>query len=192
MRQDTIRRKLIMSGQEPGCQKWRMKEFEYLRLELNNRIDFLHKTITLAVIIWLVLFITFFQLILSGLSFSYLVTFLLFVPIIFDLLGYNYQSNQNSLESIPKYIHEVIRLQAKDMSGQNILGWEEFFAIQKKPFKFESTFKVFPFVLPSVIPFLLLVLGVSLNPFQRMLFWVDIIFLIFLLENFRYKLRRVK
>jgi hypothetical protein len=187
-----MRQETMMRGQEPGCQQWRMKEFEYLRLELNNRIDFLHKTITLAVIFWLVLFITVFQLILRGLSVSYLITYLLFVPIIFDLLGYNYQSNQNSLESIPKYIHEVIRLQARDMSAQDVLGWEKFFAMQKVPFKFESTFKVFPFVLPSAIPFVLLAMRVSLNPFQQILVWVDIIFLVFLLESFRYKFRRVK
>jgi hypothetical protein len=182
-----------MTGrQDVDCQQWRIKEFECLRLELHSRIDFLHKTINMAVIFWLVLFITVFQMILRGLPHNYLITFLLIIPIIFDLLGYNYQSNQNSLESIAKYIHEVIRLRIKETSGQELLEWEKFFAMQKIPFKFESTFKIFPFVLPSAIPFVLLAMEVPINPFQRILVWVDLIFLVFLLENFRYKLRRVK
>ena len=138
------------------------------------------------------MFIAFFYLGTKGLAFTHQVTFLLFVPILFDLLGYNYQSNQNSLESIARYIHDSIRPQVKEMSGQDILGWEKFFAGQKLPFKFESIFKVFPFVLPSFIPLALLSLRIPLTPFQRVLVWIDIVFLILLLENFRYKLRRVK
>jgi hypothetical protein len=173
-------------------QEWRIKEFECLRHEMHARIKFLHQTINLAIIFWLILLIAVFYLVSRGIPRELLITLLVIAPIIFDLLCFNYQSNQNSLESIAKYIHEAVRPRVAEAGGQEILEWEKYFALLKIPFKFESSFKIFPFVLPSIIPFVLLSMKVPLNFFQYAIIVVDIIFLIFMLENFRYKLRRVK
>ena len=169
-----------------------MIEFAALRRELDDRIRFLHHTINLAVVFWCVLLVAVFYFISCDLPRDLFITFILIIPIVFDLLGYNYQSNQNSLESIAKYIYEVVRPRAAGASGQEILKWEKYFAVQKEPFKIESSTKVFAFLLPSAIPFALLALRVPLNGFQRILVYVDIAFLLLMLENFRYKLRRVK
>lgn len=173
-------------------QIWRVKEFESLRLELHARVKFLHQTINLAIIFWLVSLITVFYFLSQGIPKELIITYILILPIIFDLLGYNYQSNQNSLESIAKYIYEVVRPSIKKLSGQEILQWEKFFAVQKAPFKFESTFKIFPFVLPSFLPIILLLARTPLTDLQRVIAAVDLILFALLLENFRYKLRRVK
>jgi hypothetical protein len=173
-------------------QQWQMKEFECLRQELHGRIIFLHRTINLAIALWVVFTIAVFHFLSVGLAAEYMVTLLLLIPLIFDLLGYNYQSNQNSLESISKYIHEVLRPQVQEMNRHNILEWERFFAIQKHPFKFESSFKIYPFIMPSFIPLILIAMRVPLHGFHRALVAVDLLFLGLLLENFRYKFRRVK
>lgn len=172
--------------------QWVMREFEALRNELNDRISFLHKTINLAVVFCFVSLIAAFYFISCGLSYELLITFLLAVPIVIDLLAYNYQSNQNSLESVAKYIYEVVRPRVMEITGQDVLAWEKYFAVQKHPFRYESVLKVFPFVLPALIPALLLAFKVPLNRFQRILAWVNIAFLLIMVENFRYKLRRVK
>ncbi len=173
-------------------QRWCMLEFEALRNELDGRIRFLHQTINLAIVFWCVLLIAVFYFISCDLNRDLLVTFILIIPIVFDLLGYNYQSNQNSLESIANYIYEVVRPRAADLNGREVLAWEKYFAAQKEPFKIESSTKVFPFILPSVIPIVLLALRVPLSDFQRLLSYLDIALLCLMAENFRYKLRRVK
>ena len=150
-------------------EQWAMREFEALRNELNDRISFLHKTINLAIAFWLVSVIALFYFISCGLSYDLLITFLLVVPIIIDLLAFNYQSNQNSLESVAKYIYEVARPRVMEITGQDILAWEKYFAIQKHPFRYESALKVFPFVLPPLIPVSLLVMKVPMNRLQRVL-----------------------
>ncbi len=169
-----------------------MIEFAVLRQELNSRIKFLHQTINLAIVFWCVLLLATFCFILWGLPRDLLITFILIVPVIFDLLGYNYQSNQCSLESASKYVYEIVRPRAAGVSGQEVLTWEKYFADQKEPFKIESSTKVLAFILPSAIPFALLALRIPLNGYQRALVYIDILFLLLLLENFRYKLRRVK
>ncbi len=175
-----------------GNQQWAMKEFEVLRNELNDRISFLHRTINLAMVFWFVSVIALFCFISCGLSYDLLITFVLMVTIAIDLLAFNYQSNQNSLESIAKYIYEVVRPRVIETTGQDILEWEMYFAVQKRPFRYESALKVFPFVLPSLIPVSLLVLKVPMDRLQMALAWVNVVFLFIMIENFRYKLRRVK
>jgi hypothetical protein len=101
------------TGGQMGNQQWAMKEFEVLRNELNDRISFLHRTINLAMVFWFVSVIALFCFISCGLSYDLLITFVLMVTIAIDLLAFNYQSNQNSLESIAKYIYEVVRGQSR-------------------------------------------------------------------------------
>lgn len=114
------------------------------------------------------------------------------MPIVLCMLGYNYQSNQNSLESIPKYFFEHIKPIIEKKSNTKILGWEKYFAIQKEPFKVESVAKVFPFILPVLIPIYFLLTKFPLQDYQTIIAIVDIMFFLFMIENFRYKLRRVK
>lgn len=173
-------------------QTWCIKEFERLHAEIKDRINFLHNTINLAIIFWMIVLVSVFTFMTANLGWELIKTFLLIFPIIINLIGFNYQSNQNSLESIAKYIHDVLRPKISKQLGKDVLTWDKYFADQKAPFKFESIFKIFPFILPSLIPFVMLVKEIPLNPLQYALSVIDIVLLIFLLENFRYKLRRVK
>lgn len=163
-----------------------------MRAELSERIRFLHRTITTAAVFLFISFIVGFCLHREGMTEGQLVTFCLGVPLVVDLLAYNYQSNQNSLESIARYIHLVVRPQVHEMAGQDILKWEEFFAAEKHPYRCESVLKVFPFVLPSLVPVSFLVLKTPMSTYQRALAWTDTVFLLIMLVTFRYKLRRVK
>jgi len=172
-------------------EQWQALEFKASRHELNNRIDFLHKSITTAVIFWLVFLIATFFFLAIGLDKEMFITYLLLIPLVIDLLAFNYQSNQNSLESIPRYYFYYLKPQLDKKYG-SILEWEKYFADDKEPFKYESVTKVFPFVLPSIIPIYFLFSGSDLNALQIILVIVDILFLVLMLESFRYKLRRVK
>ncbi|MFA6493355.1 MAG: hypothetical protein WCV58_04410 [Patescibacteria group bacterium] len=173
-------------------EKWFALEYGKSRNELNNRIVFLHKTINLAIILWVVFLIITFIIIGLGVKRDLLHTFLLFIPIIMDLLAFNYQSNQNSLESIPRYYYYYLKPILEQKYGNDTLHWEEYFAKEKEPFKYESVTKVFPFVLPSLIPFYFLFTRIPLKSYQFVLVAIDILFLLLMIYIFRYKLRRVK
>lgn len=174
-------------------EKWDLLEYKQLRGELNNRINFLHNSINLAVIFWLIFLIMSFLFMALGMPKEMLITFLLLIPIIMDLLCFNYQSSQNSLESIARYNEYYLKPKLEEQyKTSNILGWEKFFATDKEPFKIESSTKVFPFILPSIIPFYFLFAHTSLLPYQTTILTIDIVFLVLILIIFRYKLRRVK
>lgn len=173
-------------------EQWQALEFKTSRHELNNRIDYLHKSINLGAIFWLVFLVASFFFIAIGLDKNLFYTYLLLIPIVMDLLTFNYQSNQNSLESIPRYYHYHLKPMLEEKYGKGVLEWEKYFADDKEPFKYESVTKIFPFVLPSIIPFYFLFARVPLDTFQIILVIVDILFLVLMLESFRYKLRRVK
>jgi uncharacterized membrane protein len=173
-------------------EKWQALEFEQLRGELNNRVDFLHKSINLAIIFWLIFLIMSFFFMAIGMPKNIFYTFLLLIPVVMDLLGFNYQSNQNSLESIPRYFQYHLKPILDEKHGDGMLAWEKFFADEKFPFRFESVTKVFPFVLPSIIPFYFLFAKVPLENYQAAILAIDLILLVLMLSIFRYKLRRVK
>lgn len=173
-------------------ESWYKLEFKCLRQELKDRVIFLHKTINLAIIALMVLTIITFILIALKINRDLIHTFVLLIPIILFMIGFNYQSNQNSLESIPKYFEETMRPMLKEKYGEKILGWEKFFAQQKEPFKIESVTKVLPFLSAAVIPFYFIFAEVTLAQYQWVLVVVNIFLFIVFLENFRYKLRRVK
>jgi len=173
-------------------EKWDALEFEQLRGELNQRIAFLHKNITLGAIFWLIFLIATFFLIVLGIEKETFYTYLLLIPIVLDLLAFNYQSNQNSLESIPRYFHYYLKPKLREKYGTEMLHWEKFFADDKKPFSIESVTKIFPFVFPSAIPLYFLFAGIQLEKYQMTILIVDLFFLALMLWIFRYKLRRVK
>lgn len=173
-------------------EKWQSVEFKGLRGELNNRISFLHNTINLAIVFWLVFLIVGFVFIAIEMDRTFFLTYLLLIPIVIDLLAFNYQSNQNSLESIARYFQYQLKPKVEIECGSEILDWEMFFANDKVPYRFESVTKVFPFVLPSIIPIYFLSVGIQVNNYQMAILIIDIALLVLMLINFRYKLRRVK
>lgn len=173
-------------------EKWLALEFESLRGELNNRINFLHNTINLAVIFWLIFLITGFVFVTLGIDQTFFYTYLLLIPIVLDLLAFNYQSNQNSLESIARYYQYQLKPIIEKERDSDVLGWEKFFANDKIPYRFESVTKIFPFVLPSVIAFYFLFAKIPLTNYQLAILIIDLLFLALMLITFRYKLRRVK
>lgn len=172
---------------------WYALEYKQLRFELNNRVDYLHKTISLAAIFWLVFLIASISFLLLGVPKNIFYTFLLSIPIVIDLVAFNYQSNQNSLESIPRYFEYRLKpLLEKKYGKDSILGWEQYFTQEKASFKYESVTKVFPFVLPSFIPIYFLFAQIPLQNHQTTIIYVDLAMLVLMLLTFRYKLRRVK
>jgi len=173
-------------------EKWDVIEYEQLRHELNSRIDFLHKTINLAVIFWLIFLIFSFFFMALGMPKNFYYTYLLLIPVVMDLLGFNYQSNQNSLESIARYFQHHLRPSLEEKHGKDILCWEKFFADDKFPFRYESATKIFPFVLPSIIPLYFLINKIPLEHYQTTILVIDLVLLALMLIIFRYKLRRVK
>lgn len=173
-------------------EQWLALEFKTTRQELNNRIDFLHKTISLGAIFWLIFIIATFFFIAIGLEKSLFTTYLLLFPFAMGLLAFNYQSNQNSLESIPRYYYYKLRPILEKKYDKEILAWEKFFAEDKEPFKYESATKIFPFVFPFLIPIYFIFSGTELDALQICLIVIDILFLFIMLASFRYKLRRVK
>jgi len=175
-----------------GEEKWFKLEFNNLHNELTARIVYLYKTINLAIIIWVVFILAFFAMVILDTDKKIIYSFLLVVPIVIDLVAFVYQTNQNSLESIPRYFHLIIKPRLDKKYSRDMLQWERFFAKEKWPFRLESITKVLPFILPSIIPIYLLVEKYPLENYQTIIAWVDILLLVVVLENFRYKLRRVK
>lgn len=174
-------------------EKWDLLEYKQLRGELNNRVSFLHNSINLAVIFWLIFLIISFLFMALGMPMNMFITFLLLIPLVMDLLCFNYQSSQNSLESIARYNEYYLKPKLeKKYATKDILGWERFFATDKEPFKIESSTKVFPFILPSIIPLYFLFARTPLLPYQIAILTTDLVFLVIILVIFRYKLRRVK
>jgi len=175
-----------------GEERWLVLEYKNLRHELDLRVIYLYKTINLAIFFWVVFLGMFFVFWSFGVEKKIIITFLLLVPMIIDLIAFVYQTNQNSLESIARYIHLKIKPKLDKNYGKSVLGWEKFFAREKRPFRYESVTKVFPFILPSIIPIYFLVAGYELEPYQIIIAIIDIVLLAIMLENFRYKLRRVQ
>ncbi len=177
---------------EKGEERWFKLEFENLRHEQTARIVYLYQSINLAIIIWVIFILAFFGMLILRVEEKIIYSFLLIVPIVIDLVAFVYQSNQNSLESIANYFHEVVKPKLDRKYHRNILRWEKFFAKEKRPFRYESVTKVFPFLLPSIIPIYLLAAKYPLLPHQIALAIIDIGLLLLVIENFRYKLRRVR
>ena len=57
-------------------EQWQALEFKSTRKELNNRIDFLHKSISMAAVFWLIFLIATFFFIAIGLEKNFFITYL--------------------------------------------------------------------------------------------------------------------
>lgn len=162
-----------------------LNEYQVLRAEILMRANLLHQHVTVAAVTWVVLLVS------SFISYSILepelfISFLLFIPLVFSSLIFNYQDNQRTLERTAKYIEEVIN---PKFHGE--LEWEKWFAKQKQQSQFSSSYKVLVFLLPFLIPIMVLSYH-PLNTWQTLLAIFDIVLLVMILVNFRYKLYRVK
>ncbi len=167
-----------------------IEEYKALRKEIVARVQFMHQTINFSIFLQTILLTVGYFLYLRGYD---IILFVLFVPIFLNFLTFNYQSNQMSLEAIAKYIHESLNERAKTAAKEDVVWeWERYFANHKAYYRFEAFFKVLPLIFPNIIPVALLVMRISLDPWELVLLIFDFVLLLIMIENFRYKLRRVK
>jgi hypothetical protein len=167
-----------------------IEEFRALRREIDTRIKILHLIIILASIFWLVLII-------AGIiierkyTITTLYNYLLLIPIIFTGIVFNYQDNQRTLEGTARYMEFELKPKLQKEFGDDVFQWEQWFARYKKRYQISSSFKIFALIAPFFIPILLLI-STSLNSFQTKIAILDIVLLIIIIINFRYKLYRIK
>ncbi len=110
------------------------------------------------------------------------ISYLLFIPIIFTGLVFNYQDNQKTLESLAGYVRSKLGPKLN-----NSLGWDEFFGEEKTKRRFSNGYKVFALLIPFLIPIILLSYG-DMNGVELTLVYVDLVLFALILINFRYKL----
>lgn len=161
-----------------------IEEYKALRAEIAIRMKLLHQLIALGSIFWVVLVI--FGLFLYLYHPKILNIFLLIIPVIFAGIVFNYQDNQRAMESTARYLNDEL-----DKKLDSQLGWERFFAGQKKIYQYSNANKLFALLMPFALPIVLLFVG-SLSTLEFYLALMDLIILIALLTNFRYKIYRVK
>lgn len=168
---------------------WNITEYESLREEGVTRIQFLHQTLIVSVVLQVVLLGFGYVLYLQDVD---IVFYLLLIPIFLNFLTFNYQSNQMSLEAISKYIHESLAPKVRNQSADALLEWDKYFSDHKGYYKFEAFFKVLPLIFPNLIPIVLLIVKAPMTGWEIVLLVFDFLLLAIMVENFRYKLRRVK
>lgn len=151
-------------------------EFTNLRLEIVERAKLLHQTINLAVILSVVLLVSgfFLQSFLTPEQFTW---YLAFTPLVFALLTFNYQSNQMTLEAVAAYVN----------AGKSSDEWDDAYIKHKRRVVLTSFLKVWPLLIPQLLPLVLLVYGYPLTTGQTHLLILDIVFLALGLINFYYK-----
>ena len=167
-----------------------IEEFRALRQEINTRLKILHQQIVVASVFWVVLIVTgifLSQVYPTGILYN----FLLLIPLIFVGLTFNYQDNQRTLETTARYREENLKPKLQKVWGQEVFEWEKWFTEQKKRYQFSSSYKLFALLTPFILPMILLFFAV-LDGFQFILAITDLIFLIIIIINFRYKLFRIK
>lgn len=167
-----------------------IEEFRALRKEIDSRIKILHFLISLGSIFW-VIFIIAGILLCQNYSIQIFYSFLLLIPLIFVGLTFNYQDNQRTLETTARYLEINLKPKLKVAFGDEVFGWEQWFASQKRRYRLSSSFKLFSLLVPLILPIILLIYT-SLNNFQTILATVDLLLLIVVIANFRYKLFRIK
>ena len=96
---------------------WLKNEYNNLRGEVTERVKLLHLFILVAVLLNVAFLFMVFAMLIGGTSLYEIVLFLLFMPIVFALLTFNYQANQMTLEGAAGYISHQLRekLSAEDL-----------------------------------------------------------------------------
>lgn len=168
-----------------------LAEYRVLRREILERIRILYQIIRLAVILEVLLFIFLIWINSVGTNSDFFDTALLLVPVIFAGLVFAYQDNQRTLEATARYIEEQIKPKMEKLAGTEVLLWEKFFYHEKAKYQFSSAYKLFSFLIPFIIPFYLLS-TLQLESCDLYLAFLDILLLVIIVVNFRYKLFRIK
>ena len=168
---------------------WSIIEYQKLKDEITQRIKILHLFILVAILFNLACLFMIFAMISSGFSIREIFVFLLFLPIIFAFLTFNYQANQMTLEGIAGYINHQLR---KKISAEDkeIVAWDVFYGQYKKKYQLTSFLKVVPLLLPMLLPIFIFffdrafIISFPIN----MLASFDLILLGLVIFNFRYKI----
>jgi hypothetical protein len=157
-----------------------IEEYRTIREEVVKRAKALHQMIILATILEAVFLIAGIWIYANyGNLFAY---YLVFIPIVFAGLVFNYQDNQKTLESLAGYIRS--RLGPK---LDNSLGWDEFFGEEKAKRRLSNGYKVFALLMPFLIPIVLLIYT-NISGVELTLAYIDLVLFALILINFRYKL----
>ncbi len=167
---------------------WLLKEYEVMRLEITERVKLLHHFIAMAVNLTMVAIIMATLLIWFQAPTHYVLLFLLLMPIIFVGLTFNYQANQMTLEGVAYYVNDSLRSAVKDNPAQGT--WDAYYAQHRVSYRVTSFLKVWPLLLPQLIPFFVLYYaGWPSQGGLAALLVFDFILFILVVVNFRYKWR---
>lgn len=153
-------------------------EYKMLRAEINTRIEILHQTINLAVILLAVFLVAGSGLYLASSDQLLIESYLLLLPLVFAGLTNNYQANQMTLEATARY------LQTK---AQGISEWEDFYGRHKRHYKLLSFLKTLPLFIPLTLPLVVWLIFGWPEGKLGILAAIDLLLFSLIIFNFRYK-----
>lgn len=148
----------------------KQEDLRNMRHEILERAKALHQMIDLAVGLGAVFLITSFWL-KTNIRPENFEVYILLIPIVFAGLTFNYQANQMTMEAVARYVMTISP------------GWDEYYASHKRKVQLTSFLKVLPLLLPQLLPLFFYTSRVT----QPLLWWVDMVLLLLVLFNFRYK-----
>lgn len=161
--------------------------YSQMRSEIVARIKVLH-----SILLWSSMLLgasVIFAVYLSSVNASQtlIITYILSLPIVFSLIGFNYQANQMTMESVARYLKHHIETEEPEAE---FLSWEMFYASQKSKYELVSFLKVVPILMPQLLPIAVIVfLGELPNlVFQQWLIAIDLALFVLLIFDFRYKI----
>lgn len=155
-----------------------------LRREITERVKILHSLLGQATGLLMVSVIFGYYLFVGGLPFEQIETFLLFLPIIFACLAFNYQANQMTMETVSYYLCD----QFPEAGGK----WEKYYGDRKRAVQLISFLKTLPLFLPLLLPIVLIAWHGAWPTavFNQVLTSIDLALFALVLFNFRYKISR--
>lgn len=171
-------------------QLWLLKEYEVLRLEITERVKLLHQFIALGVIASIIALIIGTLLFAFSAATNTFLGFLLFVPVIFAGLTFNYQANQMTFEGLAYYVNDSLRAHVAHKDNPAQSTWDSYYNDHKISYRMTSFFKVLPLLFPQIIPFFVLYYyGWPQHGGLAGLLVFDLVLFVLVVINFRYKLR---
>lgn len=170
---------------------WLKNEYNNLRGEVTQRVKLLHLFILVAVLLNVVFLLMVFAMLMGGTSIDEIILLLLFIPIVFALLTFNYQANQMTLEGAAGYISHELREKLNNDDKKNFDQWDVYYGNYKKGFQLTSFLKVMPLLLPMTLP---IWIDLFFKPYVyypvNLLMYFDFALFAFVIFNFRYKLSK--
>jgi len=169
-----------------------LKEYQELRREILERVKILHALITMGVILSFISLLFYFLILSFGAPASTITLYLLFLPLVFGGLTFNYQANQMTLEAVATYLNRGLKPQIDQMANRPALEWENYYTRHKFTYQLISFLKVLPLLLPMLLPVILIIQQGGL-PTETLPLWLsllDLAFLLLIAFNFRYKISK--